>query len=114
MNEEEATLLIGGNSGKKLQQKIIEFQKTYHNHTIIITRGAEGALVWYDEQFYESAGCPAQAVDTVGAGDSFLATYIAGRIAGEPIPQILDRACRVAAFVTTQVGANPVYPEGLL
>lgn len=113
MNEEEATLLIGG-SGKKLQQKIIEFQKTYHNHTIIITRGAEGALVWYDEHFYESYGCPAQVVDTVGAGDAFLATYIAGRIAGEPIPQILERACRVASFVTTQVGANPVYPEGLL
>lgn len=114
MNEEEATLLIGGSTGKKLQQKIIEFQKTYHNSTIIITRGAEGALVWYDEQFYETTGCPAQVVDTVGAGDAFLATFIAGRIAKEPIPVTLDRACRVASFVTTQVGANPVYPEGLL
>jgi fructokinase len=114
MNEEEATLLIGGSTGKKLQQKIIEFQKTYHNHTIIITRGAEGALIWYDEQFYENSGCPAQVVDTVGAGDAFLATFIAGNIAGEPIPKILERACRVASFVTTQVGANPVYPVGLL
>lgn len=114
MNEEEATLLIGGGSGKNLQQKIIEFQKTYHNHTIIITRGADGAMVWYDEQFYESPGCTTNVVDTVGAGDAFLATFIASRIAGEPIPQILDKACRVASFVTTQVGANPVYPEGLL
>lgn len=114
MNEEEATLLIGGGVSENLQQKIIEFQKTYHNHTIIITRGAEGALVWYDEQFYENPGCPAKVVDTVGAGDAFLATFIAGRIAGEPIPQILERACRIASFVTTQVGANPVYPEGLL
>jgi fructokinase len=114
MNEEEAGLLIGGGEGKKLQQKIIEFQKTYHPQTIIITRGADGALIWFDEQFYETFGCPTEVVDTVGAGDAFLATFIAGTIAGNPVQQILDRACRVASFVTTQVGANPVYPEGLL
>lgn len=113
MNEEEAGLLIGGSKGK-LQQKIIEFQRTYHNHVIIITRGANGAMIWHDEQFYESTGCPTNAVDTVGAGDAFLATFIAGWLAQEPIPLTLDRACRVASFVTTQVGANPVYPEGLL
>jgi fructokinase len=114
MNEEEATLLIGRSSGKKLQQKIIEFQKTYHNHTIIITRGAEGAMIWHDEQFYEHTGCKVATVDTVGAGDSFLATFIAGMLASEPVPQILERACKISAYVTTQRGANPVYPKGLL
>jgi len=114
MNEEEASLLIGGGTGKKLQQKIIEFQKTYHNHTIIITRGPDGAMVWHDEQFYEHPGVKVNTVDTVGAGDSFLATFIAGILKGEPIPQILARACHISAYVTTQRGANPVYPEGLL
>jgi fructokinase len=114
MNEEEATLLIGSSSGQKLQQKIIEFQKTYHNNTIIITRGAEGAMVWHDEQFYENPGVKVEAVDTVGAGDSFLATFITGMLNGEPIPQVLQRACSISAYVTTQRGANPVYPEGLL
>lgn len=113
MNEEEAGLLIGG-SKDKLQTKIIEFQKTYHNNTIIITRGGDGAMIWHDEKYYETVGCPAQVVDTVGAGDAFLATYIAGMLAGAPIQQTLNKACRVGAFVTTQVGANPVYPEGLL
>jgi fructokinase len=114
MNEEEATLLIGGGTGKKLQQKIIEFQKTYHNHTIIITRGADGAMVWHDEQFYEHPGVKVDTVDTVGAGDSFLATFIAGILAGEPVPNILAKACHISAYVTTQRGANPVYPNGLL
>jgi fructokinase len=114
MNEEEATLLIGSSSGQKLQQKIIEFQKTYHNNTIIITRGAEGAMVWHDEQFYENPGVKVETVDTVGAGDSFLATFITGMLNGEPIPQVLQRACSISAYVTTQRGANPVYPEGLL
>jgi fructokinase len=114
MNEDEANLLIGGSKGKQLQQKLIEFQKTYHNHTIIITRGADGAMIWHDEKFYEHPGIKVEAVDTVGAGDAFLATFVAGLIADIPVPQILNKACTVGAFVTTQRGANPVYPEGLL
>lgn len=110
MNEEEANLLIGS-SGKKLKQKITEFQKTYHNQTIIVTRGANGAMVWHDEKFYEHPGIVVEAVDTVGSGDAFLATFIAGMLARQAIPQILDKACHIGAFVATQRGANPVYPE---
>ncbi|GAB3920863.1 carbohydrate kinase family protein [Mucilaginibacter myungsuensis] len=114
MNEDEANLLIGSSNGDALQTKIIEFQKTYHNDTIVITRGGDGAIVWHDEKLYEHAGVPVNAVDTVGAGDSFLATFIAGLLDERPIPEILDRACKVGAYVATQRGANPVYPEGLL
>lgn len=113
MNEEEAHLLLGSDNGT-LQQKLVEFQKTYHNHTIIITRGANGAAVWHDEQFYEHPGIKAEVIDTVGAGDAFLAIFISGLLAGRHIPDILERACRVGAYVTTQRGANPMYPEGLL
>lgn len=113
MNEEEANLLLGSENGT-LQQKLVEFQKTYHNHTIIITRGANGAAVWHDEQFYEHPGIKAEVIDTVGAGDAFLATFISGLLTGRHIPDILERACRVGAYVTTQRGANPTYPEGLL
>lgn len=113
MNEEEADLLLGG-SHKDLQQKLIKFQRTYHNQTIIITRGADGAMVWHDEQFYEHPGIKAEVVDTVGAGDAFLATFISGLLAEKSIPDILNSACRIGAYVTTQRGANPVYPKGLL
>lgn len=112
MNEDEAYLLLGNSNGD-LKQKLIEFQRTYHNHTMIITRGADGAMVWHHEQFYEHPGIKAEVVDTVGAGDAFLATFISGLLVNRPIPDILDRACHVGAYVTTQRGANPVYPEGL-
>ncbi|PTQ94996.1 fructokinase [Mucilaginibacter yixingensis] len=114
MNEEEAVMLIGG-SHDDLRGKLIEFQKTYHNQTIIVTRGAEGALVWHDGRFYEHAGQQVQVVDTVGAGDSFLATFVAGLLAGQTdIQKLLNKACAVGAYVTTQRGANPAYPEGLI
>lgn len=114
MNEDEADLLIGNTTADNLRSKITEFQKTYHCDTIIVTRGGDGAMIWHDEQLYEHPGIKVEAIDTVGAGDSFLATFISGLVAGKPIPQILEQACKVGAYVATQRGANPVYPADLL
>jgi fructokinase len=108
MNEEEAELLIHGSSGD-LKQKIEEFQSKFHTKIICVTRGEHGAIIWNDYEFYEHPGCKVCVVDTVGAGDSFLATFITGLLNGTPMQRLLDKACAVGAYVTTQRGANPVY-----
>jgi fructokinase len=107
MNEEEANLLIGGASS--LKEKIIAFQKKYHPQTICVTRGENGAIVWHDHEFYEHPGFKVTVVDTVGAGDAFLATFIAGLLNDINMTDLLKKACAVGAFVTTRRGANPVY-----
>ena len=112
MNDDEATLLIPGNTG--LKETIIEFQKKYAAQTICVTRGGDGAIVWHDNEFYEHPGYKVQVVDTVGAGDSFLATFINGLLKKRPMPEILDKACAVGAFVAGSRGANPKYDEGIL
>ncbi len=113
MNEDEANLLIHGNSGS-LQDKIMEFHGKFHTHTICVTRGENGAIIWHDGEFYEHEGVDVKVADTVGAGDAFLATLVAGLLNEQPIPQILDKACKVGAFVASQRGANPTYPSDLL
>ncbi len=110
MNEEEAKLLIGG-SNNNLKEQIAEFRSKYHSQTICVTRGEHGAIVWHDHAFYESPGCPVQVRDTVGAGDSFLATFVAGLLKNEPMQQLIDKSCIVGAFVASQRGANPPYDE---
>jgi fructokinase len=110
MNEEEADLLIGGSSAD-LKTKITEFQKKYHTKTICVTRGENGAIIWHDYEFYEHPGFCVEVTDTVGAGDAFLATFVAGLIANNPIPKILLNACAIGAYVTSQRGANPVYNQ---
>ncbi len=110
MNEEEADLLIGGGSGD-LKGKIKEFQKKYHTKTICVTRGENGAIIWHDHEFFEHPGFTVDVVDTVGAGDAFLATFIAGIIDNKPFPKILLNACAIGAYVTSQRGANPVYVQ---
>jgi fructokinase len=110
MNEDEAKLLIGG-SNNDLRDQINEFRSKYHPKTICVTRGEHGAIVWHDHEFYESPGCPVQVGDTVGAGDSFLATFVAGLLKDEPMQQLVDKACTVGAFVAGKRGANPPYDE---
>jgi fructokinase len=108
MNEQEAKLLIGG-SNNDLREQINEFRSKYHSKTICVTRGEHGAIVWHDHEFYDSPGCPATGGDSVGAGDSFLATFVAGLLRDEPMQQLVDKSCAVGAFVASRRGANPRY-----
>jgi fructokinase len=110
MNEEEANLLIGINDSP-LREKVIEFQKKFHCQTICVTRGENGAMIWHDDKFYEHPGFTVQVEDTVGAGDAFLATFIAGLLNNQPMDKVLETACAIGAFVTSRRGANPVYDE---
>jgi fructokinase len=113
MNDEEASLLIGG-SNRDIREQINEFRSKFHSHTICVTRGEHGAIVWHDHEFYESPGCPAPpGGDSVGAGDSFLATFIAGLLAGKPMQEAVDKACIVGAFVAGKRGANPPYDDNI-
>ncbi len=85
----------------------------YDLHGIALTRGSQGALLVEGQQIVE---CPAKSVpvvDTIGAGDSFTAAYLVGRLAGWPLTKIGDWASNVAAFVCTQAGATPELPARL-
>ncbi len=116
MNEEEATLLLGTTQAghESLTDKLTEFQAKFHTQTICVTRGEHGAVIWQDEKLYEHPGYKVQVADTVGAGDSFLATLISGLLNNQPVEEILPRASAIGAFVASQRGANPVYDEALI
>ena len=113
MNEEEALLLMDGASGD-LKEKILEFRSKYHFKTFCVTRGEHGALVWHDYEFFEHPGFKVEVMDTVGAGDAFLATFVTGLLAGKNMQEILEKACAVGAFVAGKRGANPKYDADLL
>jgi fructokinase len=111
MNEEETNLLIRSRS-TSLKDKILEFQKKYQTQTICVTRGEDGAIIWHNDQFYEHPGFKVEVVDTVGAGDAFLATLVAGLLMKLPIGLIVEKACKVGSYVASQRGANPAPMKG--
>jgi len=77
---------------------------------VVMTRGAEGAVVVTAAETIEQPGIPTTVRDTVGAGDAFTAALAAGLLRGEALPTIARNACEVAATVCSQPGAVPEYP----
>lgn len=86
----------------------IEFVKRHSGvQNICITRGENGAIMHYENQWFEHDGFKANVMDTVGAGDSFLATLVHGLIHKQPPDLALRLACAMGALVTEYRGANP-------
>ncbi|MDX1284920.1 MAG: PfkB family carbohydrate kinase, partial [Draconibacterium sp.] len=73
--------------------------------------GANGAVLYVDKKLYEHPGFRVKAVDTVGAGDSFLASLVAGLLEDQSPEEALEKACATGAFVASQKGAVPDYSE---
>ncbi len=112
MNDDEAALLINGFS-ENHRASMLKYRQQYNLQTVCITRGAHGAIVLHEDQFFEHPGFKVEVVDTVGAGDSFLAALVNGLLHSQPMPEILERACKIGAFVAGKRGANPEYDNSL-
>jgi fructokinase len=85
------------------------FAEQYNTGMVCVTKGEKGALLYSAGEFYEHPGFKVNAVDTVGAGDAFLAGLIAAIFEGKSYSDALINACATGAFVATQAGATPKY-----
>lgn len=113
VNEDELLYLkqelsLSGNTDEQLLKQI---GLQFNIKTICFTVGEKGAYVLHQNHLYRHNGYPTKVADTVGAGDSFLATFIASYLNGYPMDIVLDRACKVGAFVASRDGANPAYGD---
>lgn len=90
----------------------IKFIATQTNtKSICVTKGSNGAVLYYNDEFYSNNGYAIEVIDTVGAGDSFLATLI-NKLLKQVSPQeALDCACAVGALVAGSEGANPIITQ---
>jgi fructokinase len=110
LNNEELATIAGWHSQKGNEEDLARwFSEIFSCSTVCITRGANGAAVLTDEKWFEHTGFKVVAVDTVGAGDSFLAGLIAQLSSGSSPEKALEYACATGAFVASQPGAVPEY-----
>lgn len=68
---------------------------------VVIKLGAAGAVALIGGEAHRQAAVPVDAVDTVGAGDAFIAGYLSERLAGADVPARLRTAVLVGAFACT-------------
>ncbi|RDC62956.1 carbohydrate kinase family protein [Adhaeribacter pallidiroseus] len=115
MNHQELELVTGwlGQLGNE-QQQMEQVRQKFKLQMVILTRGENGAAVLTNEGFWEHPGYKVKVEDTIGSGDSFLATFLSNHLQQLPIPECLRKACLVGAYVASCKGATPTYDPLLL
>ncbi|WP_299185103.1 carbohydrate kinase [uncultured Aquimarina sp.] len=94
-----------------LEEQIKSIAAYTNTSQICITKGGKGATLYYKKSFYHNDGYTIKVVDTVGAGDSFLATLISKLIQQIDPQTAIDYACAIGAMVAGSEGANPVFTD---
>lgn len=73
---------------------------------ICVTKGRHGAVYLKDDVFYYHSGFKVKVVDTVGSGDSFLASFLYQLLHKVNPEDALEFACAMGALVASQQGAT--------
>lgn len=91
----------------KPENEIYELMERCHTlgtELVCVTRGKQGALLSQNGSRYSQGICKTEVVDTMGAGDSFIAGFLTGLTRGEPVQGALELAAECAAKTCTFYG----------
>lgn len=110
LNDEELHELaeyydLTGIEEEKMEALIEKFQLD----AVVCTLGGDGAVYVDRNQMVRVPGQEVELVDTVGSGDAFLAAFITSYLNHEPIPQALEKANNLGAFIASNRGAIVSY-----
>jgi 2-dehydro-3-deoxygluconokinase len=78
---------------------------------VVVKLGRRGATARIDGELIQVPAVPVQAVDTVGAGDAFVAGYLASRLLGRDVRERLSTAAVTGAFAVTAPGDWEALPR---
>jgi sugar/nucleoside kinase (ribokinase family) len=106
LTDEEAALLCGDLGGQSAMQALLARGPT----TVVLKHGAAGCSVATARGMISHPGVPVPVVDTVGAGDTFAAAFIAGWLRGGTLGDCAMLANAMGALTVTQRGAGTRIP----
>lgn len=88
---------------------------------ILLTRGDKGATLFTHDKRIDCEGIPVQVIDTTGAGDSFIGSFLSRVLMKQISLETLDKnhldktdlafACKAASIVVTRLGAMNSMPS---
>ena len=116
LNDEELREISSelGSTYNSFEQNIKFLAEKTNTKQVCVTKGEFGAVLYSNDKFYYNSGYFIKVVDTVGAGDSFLASLIVKLLRGKSPQKALNYACAIGALVAGQEGANPEISEKLI
>lgn len=115
INDEELVTVsrMFGYPGIDLQDKCWILMGKYNLKMLILTCGINGSYVFTPGNVSFQPTPKVEVADTVGAGDSFTAAFIASILKGKSVAEAHSIAVRTSSFVCTKDGAMPVLPSDL-
>ncbi len=115
INDEELVTVsrMFGYPGIDLQDKCWILLAKYNLKMLILTCGVNGSYVFTPGEVSFVETPKVEVADTVGAGDSFTAAFVASILSGLSIGEAHKLAVETSAYVCTQNGAMPVLPQSL-
>lgn len=115
INDEEliAVSRMFGYPGIDLKDKCWLLLGRYNLRVLVLTCGVNGSYVFTPGHVSFLPTPNVEVADTIGAGDSFSAVFVSSLLKGCSVKQAHHNAVYYSAFVCTQHGAMPEYPENL-
>jgi len=109
LNDEELELIVTimDLSKDSLEDELKAISEITNTPSICVTMGAEGAMLLHEGKIYTQTGYPTKVVDTVGAGDSFLAGLVFGLLTEEGPLEALQWGSALGSLVAGKAGATP-------
>ena len=78
---------------------------------VIVTAGEKEVVAYLNGEVVAKSQPPkVEALDTVGAGDTFVGAFVVAYASGKTIPDSLDLACAASALSTLKLGAQSGMP----
>jgi sugar/nucleoside kinase (ribokinase family) len=105
-NEREAQKIARASDMETAVQKLSDMVPL-----VVVKLGREGALVQHGGERYTSPAVKVEAIDAVGAGDSFDAGFLHEYVRGADLPTCLRAGNLAGAFSTTRSGGTEAFRD---
>jgi ribokinase len=107
LNEVEGESLTGKNDPEEI---LSTMQKLYPKSRIVLTLGKAGVIYAHNEQRIKAPALKVKAIDTTGAGDTFIGYFLAELSRGSEIEKCLEMGIKASALCVTRKGAADSIP----
>jgi len=110
-NESEAALLTGLSLEEVAVQSAIEALQKVGVEVVILTMGAQGALLAQPEGLQHIPAFSVKPVDTTAAGDAFVGGFAVALAEKQPLAEAVRWGNATGGLATMRLGAQPSLPE---
>jgi ribokinase len=110
VNETEATELVHA-SGTSEDDLVPLLKKMFPHKEIVLTLGEKGSLYLFEDTFIKVPADHVEAVDTTGAGDTFIGYLLSCIMEGKSIKEALTTATSASALTVQKKGASQSIPD---